>query len=797
MLQLSFHDDRHPPVALDQSRLTIGRDESNDLVLEEEGISGFHAEIQLDEDDIYLIDMGSTNGTCVNGKKITGRTRIKAWDKLNFDKITIEIINPKKRRPTVMRSALTDNALGQAWALTGKSGDVAGKKFIIGEQMLIGRDAHCDLILDNAMISSRHAQIQSYNGTAKLEDLGSTNGTFVNGEKITQSNLNDGDEITIEPYLFSVKGPAATVKKTAPRQALYVSTSNVEAPAAPIQSADPIPAAILEFVEGPNQGKSFEVRSHQATIGRSDDNDIVLPFETVSSFHAMLIFVNGSWTIQDQESVNSVFVNNQKVTFHKLEPDDQIAIGAVVLRFKIADFQSDNDRTCRTSSATKAGGAEKTKGFRILPWICGVMGFGLAATIIAILVLNYWHRAKTTALPLQARKAWETDLSGRRHPTTPALADINGDRYLDIIVADAHGFILALDGQEGKRIFEVQMADRVLAPPVTGDLNGDGFSDVVVAGSTGRVLAVEGQGRVLWETEKDIQLGAIINRPVLEDLNGDKIVDVIVPTAKMGLVAINGNRGWLVWDTRQMIHGKCITAPIRADVNNDGTMDFIAATDKGQVLAITTRNGKPWKLWEVTVPSIGYASPLFMVVQKQGIVVVATDHKGVFAFDAANGNRLWHTQSDHKFFASPLASDVNGDDVPDVILAPADGKLIILNGLTGDTIWRLALNNGLQATPGLFDVDDDGLQDLIIADGGGGLQLLNITDGHPELNLAITGANAFAASPVLGDVNNDRMLEVVTASDNGIIIVYGLNRFVTKGKAVWPLFLGNDQHWFQ
>jgi pSer/pThr/pTyr-binding forkhead associated (FHA) protein len=798
MLQLRFHDHKHLPVALDQSRLTIGRDASNDLVLEEEGISGFHAEIQLDEDNIFLIDMDSTNGTCVNGKKITGRIRIKIWDKLNFDKISAEIINPKKRRPTVMRSTLTNNAFDRTWVLKGETGDMAGKNFIIGEQMLIGRDAHCDLLLDNAMVSSRHAHIQSHNGTAKVEDLGSTNGTFVNGVKITQSILSDGDEIKIEPYRFSVKGPATTVNKTVSRPTLHDSCTSMGSAAGPVQDADQIPAAILEVVEGLNQGQSFEVQSHQSSIGRSIDNDVVLPFETVSGCHALLVFANGSWTIQDQGSVNGVFVNNKKVTSHKLESDDQISIGTVVLQFKIPAFQSGCGRTRQTPLATKAGGAAKKTAFRVPSWVYALMGFGLATTIIlAIMTFMHWDRTKTTATHLQATKVWETNLSGRRQPTTPALADINGDKFLDVIVADAHGFILALDGQEGKLIFEAQMADRVLAPPVAGDLTGDGFSDVVVAGNAGRVVAVNGQGRILWKTEKDLQLGAIINRPVLEDLNGDKRVDIIVPTAEMGLVAIDGHRGWLIWDTREMTLGKCITSPIRVDVNNDGTMDFIAATNKGQVLTVTTRNSKPWKLWEAKVPSNGYASPLFMEVQKKGLVVIATDHKGVFAFDALNGNRVWHALCDSKFFASPLASDVNGDHVPDVILAAEDGKLIILNGLTGDTIWQSALNNGLQATPGLFDVDNDGLRDLIVADGGGGLQVLNITDGHHELNLAITGADSFAASPVMGDVNNDRMLEVVTASDNGIIIAYGFNRFVAKGRAVWPFFLGNDQHWFQ
>jgi pSer/pThr/pTyr-binding forkhead associated (FHA) protein len=797
MLQLSFRDDKHPPVMLDQARLTIGRDESNDLVLKEEGISGFHAEIQLDENNIFLIDMDSTNGTCVNGEKITGRTRIKAWDKLDFDKVTAEIINPEKRRPTVTRSALTDDAAGRTWILKGESEDVAGKNFLIGEQMLIGRDVDCDLVLDNAMISSHHARIQSHNGTAELEDLGSTNGTFVNGEKIILSNLNNGDEINIEPYLFSVIGPAKKVNKTASRPSFDTATTNVGSAHGPVQKSDQIPAAILDVVKGFDQDRSFEVWSHRATIGRSNDNDIVLPLETISACHAKFLFADGNWTIQDQGSVNGVFVNNRKVTSQELQPEDQITIGDVVLQFSIPADPSGYGRTRRTPLVTTDDSAETIKAFRIPPWGYGLMGFGLAAIVVAVMMVIHLNGTKTTAMPLQASKVWEADLSGRRQPTTPALADINNDKFLDVIVADAHGFILALDGQEGKKIFEAQMADRILAPPVTGDLTGDGSSDVVVASNAGRVLAVDGQGRILWKTEKDLHLGAIINRPVLEDLNGDNIVDVVVPTAKMGLVAIDGHRGWLIWNTREMIHGQCLTSPIRTDVNDDGTMDFVVATDKGQLLTITTRNSKPWKLWEAKVPSNGYASPLFMKVQKQGIVVIATDRKGVYGFDAVKGSQVWHAQSDHSFFASPLASDVNGDDVPDVILSAKNGKLIVINGLTGDTLLRFAMGNDVQATPALFDVNDDGLKDLIIADGAGGLGVLNITSGHQELNLAITGADTFAASPVLGDVNNDRLLEVLTASDNGIIMAYGLNRIVTKGRAVWPFFLGNDQHWFR
>ncbi|HED14081.1 MAG TPA: FHA domain-containing protein [Gammaproteobacteria bacterium] len=76
MQRLVFKNTEHVEVDLDKPRITIGRDKGNDVVLEDEGISGFHAEIQLLDDQAYIVDLGSTNGTTVNGKKVTGKQSI-------------------------------------------------------------------------------------------------------------------------------------------------------------------------------------------------------------------------------------------------------------------------------------------------------------------------------------------------------------------------------------------------------------------------------------------------------------------------------------------------------------------------------------------------------------------------------------------------------------------------------------------------------------------------------------------------------------------------------------------------
>lgn len=66
----------------------------------------------------------------------------------------------------------------------------------VGDQLTVGRLAGNDVALDEASVSSRHAEILVQDGAVVLRDLDSTNGTFLNGEQITGEHpLNEGDEI--------------------------------------------------------------------------------------------------------------------------------------------------------------------------------------------------------------------------------------------------------------------------------------------------------------------------------------------------------------------------------------------------------------------------------------------------------------------------------------------------------------------------------------------------------------------------------------------------------------------------
>jgi hypothetical protein len=86
------------------------------------------------------------------------------------------------------------------------SGKYQGGEFPLPEdgEIVVGRSSELDMVLVEDMVSRRHAKISVEGGDIFLEDLGSTNGSFVNGEKITRTKLAEGDRILIGTSIIKV-----------------------------------------------------------------------------------------------------------------------------------------------------------------------------------------------------------------------------------------------------------------------------------------------------------------------------------------------------------------------------------------------------------------------------------------------------------------------------------------------------------------------------------------------------------------------------------------------------------------
>jgi FhaA, N-terminal domain/FHA domain len=88
-------------------------------------------------------------------------------------------------------------AAGQRAELVVHTGDDVRRVALDKEVLTIGRLPGSDVVVDDKGVSRRHAQIRTKDGASTLTDLGSTNGTNLNGKPVQSRPLNDGDRITV------------------------------------------------------------------------------------------------------------------------------------------------------------------------------------------------------------------------------------------------------------------------------------------------------------------------------------------------------------------------------------------------------------------------------------------------------------------------------------------------------------------------------------------------------------------------------------------------------------------------
>jgi pSer/pThr/pTyr-binding forkhead associated (FHA) protein len=104
--------------------------------------------------------------------------------------------HPPSRRPKKAPNRLT--------VIDG--GALKGKTFPLADELVIGRADKCNLVLDDTYVSQVHARIFARNGTYVVEDLGSTNGTYLNRERITApAELRRGDQVKIGKTVMELR----------------------------------------------------------------------------------------------------------------------------------------------------------------------------------------------------------------------------------------------------------------------------------------------------------------------------------------------------------------------------------------------------------------------------------------------------------------------------------------------------------------------------------------------------------------------------------------------------------------
>jgi pSer/pThr/pTyr-binding forkhead associated (FHA) protein len=175
---------------------TIGSKPDCDLVVTLPRVSGHHCRLTRDENGYLLEDLGSTNGTYLNGVRITDGVRVTPSDSITFGLTT-----PMPWPPEAAEGG--NNVMPGAQELPRIDPTPIPTLSLQGTELVIGRASTCSHVLDLPMISSRHARLFRSDDRILIEDLGSSNGTFVNAQRVNgEAVVKAGDLISLGTYTF-------------------------------------------------------------------------------------------------------------------------------------------------------------------------------------------------------------------------------------------------------------------------------------------------------------------------------------------------------------------------------------------------------------------------------------------------------------------------------------------------------------------------------------------------------------------------------------------------------------------
>lgn len=278
--------------------------------------------------------------------------------------------------------------------------------------------------------------------------------------------------------------------------------------------------------------------------------------------------------------------------------------------------------------------------------------------------------------------------------------------------------ILAAYKLDGSKLWEQPLGAEIENSPVLADVNGDKIPDAIVATeSPARIWALNGKtGAILWKYEAS-QGGYFVATPATYDLNGDQVSDIVVGTGgNPYCYAINGKTGAELWrfktkSTAGFVDGSGVhaSATILLDKNN---LPTVVVSECYGLVHYLDANGK---LLRSENTELGvFSSPTFST-NGAFAVGISTERGGLVEIVGTTWHKTYATFANARVSASAAVADLLQQNAPQFIIPDEAGQLLIVHSLTNEVLGRYALPAGAEASPFVADIDKDGKLELLVA----------------------------------------------------------------------------------
>ena len=332
---LSVDGEDQVPIA---NHMTVGRHLDNDLLLAGEEVLDYHLRIEMTDRGPRAVPLGDAS-LRVNDRDLAEPVGLVPGDVVDVGQSRL-----------VVEAELMGPPEAQAWHLYGHG---PGEAVLVDDVLSIGRHEDNALTIPDGHVSRHHARLIHHQGLIWLLDLGSANGSFVNGERVSGGcRLFHGDEIRFDTVSFQLIGSGADLTPVVRRDGMAPVkplpsgiarsgsgdttefTAVTEAPPVRLEVPAGEAGAFLLGASPPVSGMTFRTPMGRTMIGRQDDCDIVIRDRTVSARHAELMVRADGVTLTNLMATNGTRVNGEEVQTSKLHDGDVLRFGRVTLVYK-------------------------------------------------------------------------------------------------------------------------------------------------------------------------------------------------------------------------------------------------------------------------------------------------------------------------------------------------------------------------------------------------------------------------------------------------------------------------------
>jgi outer membrane protein assembly factor BamB len=440
-----------------------------------------------------------------------------------------------------------------------------------------------------------------------------------------------------------------------------------------------------------------------------------------------------------------------------------------------------------------------------------------------------------TGLFLSCKKNndWSISIPDITSSSSPRAVDLNEDGILDIVMgaggdewSHTKMGVVAINGANGAILWTAEASNQMVGTPVFLDINDDKIPDVIIGGRSAELQAIDGKnGKVIWQFYKGENaysarkegLYNFYNPQFVKDQDGDGLLDLVIcnggdaaiatgalhrPPGK--LMLLSSKTGNVIAEAKMPDLHETYISPVCFDCENSDNPTFVFGTGgeskSGHLYLCKLSDLKKGDLKNAIVldstTEKGYEAPPVLADfnnDKQLDILFNTVEGKTILLDGLTHKTIWSVKCDSaEVFSQPAVGYFTGNDRNlDVFVSFSIGvypyyqrtEQWLIDGKTGKVISKFKDQRFTYASPLTADLDEDGTDDVVInmvrdsaVDGRNKPYYeLSIFDFKHNKNGTLASRQngaCFASTPYLGDLDNDGKLDVIYSGSPALYSIF-------------------------